>query len=370
MKYKVGAANKCIIWSHLGTMCCRELDIPISGSQPCSKYGDLSNDIPPLLVESVANWTKHNLEFDFIVNTGDDGSHKDVNQVVTNDNADSIHYVTDILDRYFPTKPSYRVMGNHDAWWNVDQTFPGYDKFLQDITAPWKKWVNDNNMSAYGYYSHDLDEDTRIVTLNSLYYDTNNFYEVNSSHDDVKRTGGQFDWLDTVLNTSKNVLFLNHIPLMGGEANSYMNGRLGESMTKHNNTIRATLNGHSHESRFVLYKVNGEYVSFALINPSLYTDQHYPMFRRYTYENGVLNFDEYFCNITKASETDEFTCEHQYGFLEEYGLFNIDLENLVSLYDRLKTNSTLLDRYISHYSPPLKDLSVNYIGDILETLDE
>lgn len=361
MKYATNSPSKCIIWSKLGSMCCRAGDIPLSGSHPCSPYGDLSNDIPPLLVTSIMGWVKDNLEFDFIIDTGDDASHKDVDQVFTNDNADSIHFITDTLDTYFPTKPVYRVMGNHDAWWNVDQTFPGYDKFLKDITAPWKKWVTDQNMSSYGYYSQDLDNKTKIVVLNSLFYDTNNFFQVNTTKQDASRTGSQFNWLETELDTSKQVIFLNHIPLKSGESNSYMNAELTRLMQK--KSIVATLNGHSHESRFILYTINGSYVSFALINPSLYTDGHYPMFRRYTYVDGVLNFDEYVCNMEKV--IGNLTCTFEYNFLNEYGLTNIDLPNLINLFEKLKTNGTVLDTYISHYSPPKYDLSADYLGEIL-----
>ena len=55
MKYHVGSANKCVEYSKIGTMCCRKFDIPINGSEPCSKYGDLNNDIPPLLFKSIMN---------------------------------------------------------------------------------------------------------------------------------------------------------------------------------------------------------------------------------------------------------------------------------------------------------------------------
>ncbi len=364
MRYKDNAPNKCVVWSKLGTMCCRDNDIAIGGSEPCSKYGDLSNDVPPLLVTSVLGWVGDNLYFDFIINTGDDGSHKDVNQVFSNDNADSIHFITDALDSHFPSKPSYRVMGNHDSYWNVDQTFPGYSRFVADVTNPWKKWINDSNMGSYGYYSHDLDGRTKLVVMNSLFYDAHNLFQINDVSYD-KATGNQIAWLENELNTSKDVLFLNHIPMTSGESNEYMKSALSNLTHRYSNTITATLNGHSHRSRFELYKVGGIYVSFALINPSIYTDGHYPMFRKYTYEEGVLDFEEYVCNISAAVETNNFTCTKEYSFLEEYSLTNIDLPNLVNLYERMQTNGTLLDMYITHYSPPELDMTIDYLGEIV-----
>ena len=369
MKYHPGAASKCVEYSKIGTMCCRILDIPIKNSYPCSKWGDLNNDIPPLLFDSIMNWTRNNLNFDFIINTGDSGSHKDIDQVFSNDNEKSINFVSDTIDKYYPNKPVYNVIGNHDSYWNVDQTFPGYSGFLKRTCKKWEKWVNDTNMTNYGYYSLDLNKDIKIITFNSLYYDTNNFFQVNSTKKDIKQTNNQMKWLNNIFEESKKknqkVIFLNHIPMYGSESNYYMNDNLSKILSKFNESILLNLNGHSHCDRFLLYKKNNDFDNFAIINPSIYTDNDFPSFRVYSYENNILNYDNYFCNLTKIIETDIFDCEKNYNFLDEYDLKNIDLQNLINLYDKLSTNKTYYNKYVRNYSPPNYDLENNYLEEII-----
>jgi len=370
IKYHPSSASKCVEFSKLGTMCCRKLDIPINGSHPCSIWGDLNNDIPPLLFDSIMNWTKNNLNFDFIINTGDSGSHKDIDQVFSNDNEESINFVSDTIDKYFPTKAVYNVIGNHDASPNVDQAWPlYYKKFLKKTTKKWKKWVSDNNLTNFGYYSLDLNKNIKIIAFNSLYYDTNNFFQVNSTEKDIKQTNYQMIWLKNIFKdvkkNNKKVIFLNHIPLYGSESNSYMNDNLSKILSTYNDTILLNLNGHSHTDRFLLYKKNNDFVNFGIINPSIYTDNDFPSFRVYYYKNNILNYNNYFCNLTKIIETDIFECNKNYNFLDEYDLKNIDLQNLINLYDKLLTNKTYYNKYVKHYSPPNYDLENNYLGEII-----
>ena len=372
MKYHAGSASKCSEFSKLGTLCCRILDIPINGSHSCSKWGDLNNDVPPLLFSSIINWTKNNLNFDFIINTGDSGSHKDIDQVFSSDNEKSINFVSDVVDNIFPNKPQYNVIGNHDSYWNVDQTFPGYSGFLKRTTKLWQKWVNDTNMIDYGYYSVDLNKYVKIISFNSLYYDTNNFFQVNSTKKDIKYTNNQINWLKNIFEICKKnnqkVIFLNHIPLYGSESNSYMNDNLSKILYSYNETILLNLNGHSHKDRILLYKINNTFTNYALINPSIYTDNDFPSFRIYTYENNILNYENYYCNLTRIIETDTFLCEKNYNFLKEYDLENIDLNNIINLYNKINSsNKTYYYKYVKNYSPPNFDLKYNYISEIINS---
>lgn len=371
-RYNIGSANKCLVGTKLGTLCCRKYDIPLNNSQPCNKYGDLNNDVPVFLLDSIVKWIKDNIEFDFIINTGDSGSHHDIEQVFTNDNFNSIKEVSYIFDKYYPNVPIYNIVGNHDSYPNVDQTFPGYKNFLKETTNFWKKWIEDINLVKYGYYSKNINNNIKIIGMNSLYYDTNNLFQVNDYKKDIEVTNGQFLWLKNELNDSRikkqKVLFLNHIPLMGSESNNYMNTNLASILENNNDIIIANLYGHSHKSRFTLYKKNNKFISYGLINPSIYTDQKYPQFRIYNYKNNILNFKEYYCNLTYIIENDDFKCEYSYDFLEEYGIDTINLSNLTYLYEKFKINKLLLNKYKKHYSPPQNNNKINYISEILNRI--
>ena len=370
MKYTPYTPSKCEYLSHLGTMCCRKFDIPLNDSGSCSKFGDLNDDIPPEMVINIFQWIQdRNMTFDFVVNTGDDASHKDIEQVFTDDNKQSIDFVSRTTNEFFLNTSIYRAIGNHDAFPNVDQTFPGYGPFLKDISRYWVRDVKDENLPKYGYFSVNHTPELKVVSMNSLYYDTKNFFQVNTSDRDTKITNSQFSWIKTQFVAARaqkqKVLFLNHIPFLGGESNGYMNRNLGPILQDNQDILLANTNGHSHRSRFILYKKDGKFVSSALITPSIYTDNKYPSFRVYNYTNGVLDFSEYFCNLTKIIEREKFECEYRYSFLQEYGLNNTDLPNLVDLYERMKRNGTLLNTYISHYSPPQFDTTFDYLSEIV-----
>ena len=84
--------------------------------------------------------------------------------------------------------------------------------------------------------------------------------------------------------------------------NSYMNDNLSKILQNNSDIIIANLNGHSHRSRFNLYTNNNKFTIFGLINPSIYTDNNYPQFRLYSYENNILNY-EFNIGILEGSRT-------------------------------------------------------------------
>ena len=85
-------------------------------------------------------------------------------------------------------------------------------------------------MLNYGYYSVNISDNIKIVTVNSLYYDKNNLFEINTTEEDSKRINNQMLWLNNSLNKAKNenrkVILLNHIGIMESESNDYMNKNL------------------------------------------------------------------------------------------------------------------------------------------------
>jgi len=179
-------------------------------------------------------------------------------------------------------------------------------------------------------------------------------------------------WLNNSLNEAKNenrkVILLNHIGIMESESNDYMNKNLINILEYQKDNIILMLNGHSHESRFLLYKKEKKYKYFGLINPSIYTDNHYPMFRVYKNEEGKINFNEYYCNLTDIINNNKFKCKLSYNFVEEYNLINIDLDNMLDLYYKLNSNnSNYLKKYKKNYSPP-NIVNSNYLKEIIHTI--
>ena len=369
INYKLNAPSKCLIGTKLGTKCCSSLSFPISNTQKCQKFGDMYNDSPMDLVSGIFNWSATNLKnIDLIINTGDSGSHKDVSQFFTNSNKNSMDFVSNELNKYFPTIPSLNVIGNHDSYPTVDQTFPGYKLFLSHVTKPWLKWINDNNMSQYGYYTYKYNSYTFVV-LNNLYYDTENLFGINNTNRDRSLTNSQFVWLDNVLSTNDNIILIYHIPFMGGEANEYFNKNIKEIYTKYNQKILLTLNGHSHTDHFLLFtEINSsDYFSFSLVNPSVVPDNHFPMFRVYTIDEKSNNIDyiQYYCDLDISNKLDNLQCFQQYKFSSLYNISSISLNNMILLYEKMHTSAITYNDFIENYAYPTIDKNFNYYNEII-----
>lgn len=381
LDYKANSPDNCLLWSNIGTKCCRQSSIPLKPYNKVSKWGNIKCDIPTLLFEGIINWIKTNLyssyKFDFIINTGDDCSHKDISQPFSSINIKTINYVWNVINNNFPTIPYYPVYGNHDEV-IVDQTPPLLTpQFISKSSYNWNKWIANSSTLQYGYYSQVFNKNLKIISFNSIYYDSNNIFKINNTKNDIKRINNQFKWLDNELNNSlinnQQVLFLNHIPIGGSESIEYSNYNLKLLLEKYQSIILLNMNGHTHNNRFTLIKnTNNKYIGFSMIPLSMTTDNHFPGFRIYTYNNNKLDYTNYICNLTEIILNNKILCQYEYTFSTEYNISNINLNNTIQLYNNLINSPNYFNKYYSHYSTGgnISDCTTNsckknYINEII-----
>ena len=381
LDYKVDSPDNCLLWSKIGTKCCRKNSIPLKPYNKVSKWGNIKCDIPTILFEGIINWIKTNLystyKFDFIINTGDDCSHKDISQPFSNINIKTINYVWDVIYNNFPNIPYYSIYGNHDEV-IVDQTPPLLTPyFISKSSYNWNKWIINSSTLQYGYYSQNFNKNLKIISFNSIYYDSNNIFKINNTKSDTKSINNQFKWLDNELNNSlinnQQVLFLNHIPIGGSESIEYSNYNLKILFAKYQSIILLNMNGHTHNNRFTLIKnIDNKYIGFSMIPLSMTTDNHFPGFRIYTYNNNKLDYINYICNLTKIILTNKIICEQEYIFSKEYNISHINLNNTIELYNKLINFSNYFNKYYSHYSTGgnitncnTNNCKQNYINEII-----
>jgi sphingomyelin phosphodiesterase len=375
LSYKANSPNNCFLWSKIGTKCCRFNSIPLKPYNKSSKWGDLKCDIPPLLFDNIMEWIKSNLQFDFIINTGDDCSHKDISQPFFDSNVKTLNYVWNTINTTFPNIPYYTVYGNHDEY-IVDQTPPYITPyFIKKSSKNWGKWINDINLK-YGYYSHSYNSQYKIISFNSIYYDSNNIFIINSTEKDQKIINNQFNWLENEFNNSLNnnqkVIFLNHIPIGTSESSPYYNTNLKNLLNKYASTILINSNGHTHRNQFYLLKEGTNYIGYSYVPLSMTSDNHFPAFRIYNYNNNILDYTNYICNLTKIIEINQVICEKEYIFSEEYDIKGINLNNTIELYNKISTNDTYFQKYYMHYNrggdypPCITDAcKQTYLNDII-----
>jgi len=92
------------------------------------------------------------------------------------------------------------------------------------------------------------------------------------------------------------------------------------------------------------------------------------MFRVYKNEEGKINFNEYYCNLTDIINNNKFKCKLSYNFVEEYNLINIDLDNMLDLYYKLNSNnSNYIKKYKKNYNPH-NIVNSNYLKEIIHTI--
>ena len=217
--YSPGSPNKCVIGSRIGTRCCRKTSIPINDSENCGEWGDLNSDTSPKLLNGILSWITTNIpNITAIFQTGDDSSHHDITQTPSN-NIENSRVIGDMLKHSFPNVPIFNAVGNHDTY-PIDQTTPWiYTNMMKEISNIYRNTTHEN-----GYYSASLNSDIQVISFNPIFYDSNNIFKLNYDKNH------QFKWLKKEFSKSyKNIIFLTHIPINGGESTKYYNCELRQN---------------------------------------------------------------------------------------------------------------------------------------------
>ena len=221
---------------------------------------------------------------------------------------------------------------------------------------------NKNNITQnYGYYSHSLNNKLQIIGFNSIFYEDENRFHIESDAKDVK-CGNQMVWLENQLSYAqqkkRKVILINHIPVFGGGATTYYNTKLGGILNRYNKTLLIHLNGHEHSDHFYIYKFNNSFSSYATIPNSILPSHNFPGFRVMEYDentNALVNYQQYICNLTTIIKTNNYTCEMLYNFREFYQVPDMSLQSFITIYNNFYKNMTLLNKYLEfkNYGQPV-----------------
>ncbi len=358
-KYLAKSPNNCVFDTKIGTGCCHKYDVPLKPYNSCSVWGDFQCDIPFLLLNNTFGWIQQHLSKpNFIFYTGDSVGHHDITQSVSQ-NIKTLNTVNNVMNSHFSDVPTYQVMGNHDTY-PIDQT-PDfiYDAILKNVSSYWAKWLDPpSRITARnnGYYALYIDKGIKLITINSIYYDSNNLFIVDTEAKENK-TNHQWKWLQNQFQSSKNlkerVIVLNHIPIGSAEASSYYNQKLLELLSNYQDIIILQLYGHSHRDRFILYKYNNTFTGHGMITSNGMTSDHDPSFRMIVYNDDwqFLDYHQYSCGLNNIIKTNDFTCQNTYNFTTEYSVPDISLNSYLQLYSLMQHTSTIMNNYHYHYSP-------------------
>ncbi|KAG0304571.1 hypothetical protein BGZ98_005319 [Dissophora globulifera] len=188
-------------------MCCRKYaDSPVTPTRPASSWGDFYCDSPLKLGQDLLRYVPSVASPNFVIMTGDIPPH-DVwlaNQsTVVPDEAEAYAVMATLGAKIYPT------VGNHEA--GPPNLFPtvasgGNISWLYSgLAQEWSRWLPPdavNSVKNYGAYTTSPQPGFRIISLNTNFCYTLNFYLY--AHTDDYDPNGMLNWLITQLQAAED----------------------------------------------------------------------------------------------------------------------------------------------------------------------
>jgi len=184
---------------------------------------------------------------------------------------------------------------------------------------------------------------------------------------------GQLVWLRNELyaaeNNNQSVFIIGHIPPGCSTCISAWSSRYRALIDRFSYLIRGQFFGHTHVDQFEVVRSYKDEtpIGVILVAPSLTTfSYHNPSFRVFeidTDTNTVLNYDQYFLNLTKwnTNTTGPLEWDINYSFLESYNLPDMSPASYMTFLQNFYHNQTLLSLYAAHSQPGHPE-----VGDVTE----
>jgi hypothetical protein len=353
--YAVGSPNNA--WfADTGMGACRDFEIPLNPWEPAAYMGDYNCDSPFVLLNKSLEWTFHSLTRpDFVIVNCDFTDHK-VPFQWQNLIFDEINRVTDLFRFWFFDVPVYFTLGNHDTY-PIAQLDPDFSEtdLAENLTVSWKYFMTDDMMETFsqgGFYKTMLNNNTLLISLNSLYFDDNNLLIEN-----VTDPSGQWEWLidslDNATAYNQNVWIIGHIPPASKEATDNFTIDFYNLVKKYPN-IQNQFFGHSHRDRFMVYKdsVDGLPFNHLYVAPSMMPDKQFSSIREYLYNPDtmeVLDYNQYGCNLTQAILTNRTDYEIIYSAKSAYSMKDLSTLSWNTLLEELIRSPPLVQEYYNRY---------------------
>ena len=322
-----------------GTVYC---DTPLCCHEPASNYSrvkagkfgslatcDTSNNTLKAFVQAA-----YELQPDFIIWTGDNTEHDNWNST-QEEVYEATSTIKEAIDEVFANSiPVYPVIGNHENYPN-DLWESGNEQIFENLANIYKDYFFETqayeSFSKYGHYT-ELHPGTnlRIVALNCLYCDSQNFNHLSSNHTEAKK---EFIWLENVLRDAEAngeyVYILHHFPINADFMLYECSRRLQALFDRFDYIIRGYFSGHNHYDDIAPVKRYFEprpIININYIAPSLTSNDDEglnPSFRLYiidTETKQIKDYEQYRLNLTDSNLNGEANWYLSYTATE---LFNV-----------------------------------------------
>lgn len=346
LKYKQGSPAVCE-----EPFCCQRTSTPINGSQAKANYWGTYGpcDVPLRTLESALRTINSTLnsssDIEYIVWTGDIQPH----DVWAQSKKSAVKVYDAVFAKIFDYLPNIKIfptLGNHEMA-PVDSFSPSSMLSIARDDSPewlykkldsfWSHWLPSdtvNTITKDGFYSTNVRKGLKVVSLNTNFCHTRNFWLYINSTD----PGNQLQWLIHELQISEllheKVHIIGHIPPGGEDCLKVWSKNYNKIIRRFSKIVTGQFFGHTHNSEFeVFYDYNNEDnrynsnkksstikrsidvnkaeswtpISVGFIGPSITTfiDLN-PSFRVYNIDPNLgfmpIDFETYFMNLTLANE--------------------------------------------------------------------
>ncbi|RCN32003.1 Ser/Thr phosphatase family protein, partial [Ancylostoma caninum] len=252
-EYRPGSEADCDL-----PVCCREE--AQSPRKAAGYWGTVGKcDIPYWTFKNMLEHINATHEIDYIMLSGDFINHFDWSYTV-DEHVATLRNLSSLVRRYFPTTPTYWAIGNHEgvpvnsfAPHFVEERFWPiwlYNEFV-NMSKPWLTSDSAKTVLYRGSYSVKVADGLRLISLNSGFCETTNFFlYLNQSDPD-----GTMSWsiLFQAELSGDSVHVLSHIPPGDGECLEGWARNYYRIIQRFSDTVQAQFFGHIHADYFTIF---------------------------------------------------------------------------------------------------------------------
>ncbi|KAG0243740.1 Metallo-dependent phosphatase-like protein [Mortierella sp. GBAus27b] len=298
--------------------CCRKYSESLATpTRAAATWGDYGCDTPVKLTKDLLKYIPNVTKASFAIMTGDVPPHdvwRQTQETVTVIHQDSFSEMATLPVKVYP------AVGNHDA--GPSNMFPltGDAPAVYDHLADeWSRWLPSdatNSVKKYGAYTVSPAPGLRIITLNTNFCYTNNFFLFGELGNMDPQ--GELKWLIQQLQAAEDkgerVWITGHISPSMTDCIQNWSALYYQVIQRYSpHVIAEQFYGHSHRDEFALYYSSADKsvksaISTAWIGPSVtpYTNLN-PGFRVYKVDTkswNVFDSQTYIADLSKASQWD------------------------------------------------------------------
>ncbi|KAK3098121.1 hypothetical protein FSP39_016346 [Pinctada imbricata] len=333
IKYKEGSPAKCDFF-----LCCRGGS---NGTGKAGKYGTYGCDLPRRTVDVVLkNIRKLRPKPDLIIYTGDSPPHDVWDQSYAGQ-LKTDRLVIKRLTKVLHGIPVLPALGNHGTFpqnlYSPDD--PYFKKLNKKLANHWRGLFPERSSQwrsivAGAYYSYNVRPGLRVISINTQFWYTFNFYTLTINKAKVYRKHLKFIrmHLRKARKRKEKVILMGHIPpgdvgsitLAYGDFHTEMVNKFHDVIV-----LQVSARDDIDDVRGVLF-IAPSVTTYSKTNPS---------FRMYHLDGSsyqLLDYEQYFMNLTAANDFGNISMKKLYSAQSEYNLTDMSPESFLTLSKRLE----------------------------------